>query len=367
MTSRNYWVGLFTVKTWEEFAAAGGKVSGFRESRWKTVQKIHSGDVLLCYLVEISRFVAALEVTAEPFQEKTPIWSDELFPCRLRVKPLVFLTPETAVPVQTLRESLSFFQGLESPLAWTSHFRGSPALWKAADGKAVLAALQEAAKTPQARPFDRRKLAQRPKPVSGPAGPVTIPDESTEVYPGGFQPKVPAEHTEIQALLAQLGANMGFDIWVAKNDRGRESGGRKLADFPRLRADLPRQFDEATRRTVELIDVLWLKGNAFIAAFEIECTTSVYSGLLRLADLLVMQPDLALPLYLVAPEERRDKVFAEVNRPAFRRLEPPLAEICRFIPFDLLKRQIEKVASIAQYLKPEFLDELSESCAIEEI
>jgi hypothetical protein len=82
------------------------------------------------------------------------------------------------------------------------------------------------------------------------------------------------------------------------------------------------QFDEATNRTIELIDVLWLKGNAVVAAFEIESTTSIYSGLLRMSDLIAMQPNLNIPLYLVAPDERRQKVFAEVNRPTFSRLSP---------------------------------------------
>jgi hypothetical protein len=50
MTKRSYWLDLFTGVTWNEFKAAGGKVSGFRESRWTTVQKIKPGDYLLCYL-----------------------------------------------------------------------------------------------------------------------------------------------------------------------------------------------------------------------------------------------------------------------------------------------------------------------------
>ena len=98
-----------------------------------------------------------------------------------------------------------------------------------------------------------------------------------------------------------------------------------------MRAELPLQFDEATNRTIELIDVLWLRGNAIVAAFEIESTTLIYSGLLRMADLIAMQPNLNIPLYLVAPDERREKVLIEVNRPRFSRLSPPLSEVCRFI------------------------------------
>ncbi len=134
MSSRNYWLDLFTGKTWEEFQAVGANISGFRESRWKTVQKINKGDYLLCYVTGISRFIAVLEVISEPFEDDSPIWSDEYFPCRVRVRHVVELTVETAVPVHELRSNLSFFQNLKSPHAWTGHFRSSPARWKDADG-----------------------------------------------------------------------------------------------------------------------------------------------------------------------------------------------------------------------------------------
>jgi hypothetical protein len=54
--------------------------------------------------------------------------------------------------------------------------------------------------------------------------------------------------------------------------------------------------------------VLWLSGPAVVAAFEIESTTSIYSGLLRMADLLALQPNLNIPLFLVAPEDRRSEL-----------------------------------------------------------
>ena len=98
------------------------------------------------------------------------------------------------------------------------------------------------------------------------------------------------------------------------NDTSRVWKEQRLGDLPRLRESLPQQFDPATNRTIELIDLLWLQGNAITAAFEIESTTSIYSGLLRMSDLLAMQPNIAIPLFLVAPEERRNKVIQQVNR-----------------------------------------------------
>jgi hypothetical protein len=366
--ARTYWLTLFTGTTWDEFLAAGGDVSGFREGRWRTVQQIKVGDYLLCYLTGVSRWVGLMEVVAKPFKDSTPIWKDEGFPCRVRVQRLITLTPETAVPVQTLRGQLSVFQGLSNPNAWSGHFRGSPARWKTADGEAVLAALSDAEQSPVRRPVDIGKLRRRPRALKAAMGPVTVPDsEEFTTGPDQRQDEVTAQreptvHTEMQWKLLKLGSDMGLAVWVARNDRGREWNGSRFSDMPRLRTELPKQFDEATNRTVELIDVLWLDGNAVVAAFEVESTTSIYSGLLRMADLLAMQPNLNIPLYIVAPDERREKVFAEVNRPTFSRLSPPLVDVCRFISFSSLRDHTQRVQSYVRYLRPEFLDELSEVC-----
>jgi predicted RNA-binding protein len=363
MSNRAYWLDLFTGVTWEEFLSAGAKVSGFRETRWSTIQKIKLGDYLLCYLTGISRFVGVLEVASTPYKSQDRIWKDEDFPARVKVKPVIVLTPETAIPVFELRDRLSFFQNMKSPNAWTGNFRGSPAKWKTSDGEIVVNRLEETATNPIKRPVDKAKLARRPKALRARIGAVTVPESEGSVEDRSDTAE-PTDHQAIQSLLLKLGSDMGFDVWVARNDRGRQL---KLTELTRLKDELPLQFDEATNRTIELIDVLWLKGNAIVAAFEIESTTSIYSGLLRMSDLVAMQPNLNIPLFLVAPDERRDKVIAEVNRPTFRRLDPPLFEACRFISFGGLRSRLKEAGSLIRYLKPEFLEELSESCEIEDI
>jgi hypothetical protein len=366
MSTRSYWLDLFTGTTWKEFLDAGGMVSGFRESRWKTVQKMKPCDYLLCYLTGISRFIGILEVTSPAFRDQRPIWKDEDFPCRVRVKRVVSLTPETAVPVYELRDRLSFFKDMKSPIAWTGRFRGSPARWATSDGEAVAKALTEASKNPVSRPVDAAKLARRPKALKAKIGSVTVPDTEEPPARTAEAEQEPTEHAEIQWLLLKLGSDMGFDVWVARNDRSRKVRGNRIVDLPRLKSELPLQFDEATNRTVELIDVLWLQGNAIVAAFEVESTTSIYSGLLRMSDLIAMQPNLNIPLYLVAPDERREKVISEVNRPTFSRLSPPMSEVCRFISFSSLRDRLKQAEPFIRYMKADFLEELSESCEIEE-
>jgi predicted RNA-binding protein len=110
MPTRNYWLNLFTPQTWDEFQKAGASVSGFRESRWSFVQKIEKGDYFLCYVTGVSRWVGLLEITSKAFKDEKRIYKDEVFPCRLKVKPVVMLAPEIGVPVKDMRDQLSAFK-----------------------------------------------------------------------------------------------------------------------------------------------------------------------------------------------------------------------------------------------------------------
>jgi hypothetical protein len=366
--ARSYWLDLFTGKTWDEFLAAGGTVSGFRETRCPTVFRMKPGDYLLCYMTGISRWIGVLEITGEPFKGEDPIWKDEVFPCRVPVKVISALKPETAVPVLDMRETLSVFAGLKNPNLWSGAFRGSPAKWKQTDGDAIVAALADAAEHPTIRRVDAKKLARRPVATASDIGPVTIPADTEEPElletPLGEDAAAATAHTEIQALLLKLGAAMGLDVWVAGNDRSRTYSGTALGDMPRITDRLPTQFAAHAQKIVSLIDVLYLDGPAIVAAFEVESTTSIYSGLLRMADLLALQPNVNIPLYIVAPDDRRERVLQEVNRPTFTRLN--LAAVCGYIPFSAIRDEVAKGGRYLQYLRPAFLAELAEPCLVEE-
>jgi hypothetical protein len=84
---------------------------------------------------------------------------------------------------------------------------------------------------------------------------------------------------------------MGMKVWVPRGDRGRVTTALDGDDVVLLDS-LPLNYDETTIRTIEQIDVLWLKGRAIQRAFEVEHTTSIYSGILRMADSLALQPNM---------------------------------------------------------------------------
>jgi hypothetical protein len=193
---------------------------------------------------------------------------------------------------------------------------------------------------------------------------VTVPEAQDDIEEVEIETseETSISHTEIQWQLLKLGQDMRLDVWVATNDRNKQFNGNDFHAQPRLLKKLPQRFDEATQRTVELIDVLWLKGQAIVAAFEVEHTTSIYSGLLRLSDLLSMQPDIDTPLYIVAPDERQRKVILEINRPTFSKATN-LAARCSYIPYSALRKAIEKAEGLAAHLAPSFIHDYSQRIA----
>lgn len=365
----NYWLNLFTGKTWREFQAAGGKTTGYREHNWNRAKAIRPGDIFVCYMVGVKRRVGLLEVIGERFRDDSPIYEEEVFPVRFSVKPIVVLKPEHGVPMESLAGKLTFFPVGATSRQWSGLVRGSPTKYKPDDGGVIAAAIREAAAYPVHRTVDAKQL-ERPAnlvKLKAKAGGeeietvVTIPtkedEQPTEEPPS--EEKGPS-HTEIQWRLLDLGSQMGLNVWAPKADRAKAWNSKPIGSVPKLLDRLPTSFDEGTTKTVENIDVLWLNGAAIAAAFEVEHTTTVYSGLLRMSDLLTMQPNLDINLYLVGPDDRYAKFAREVARPTFASRPKPLHTLCGFLPYSKLCERIEEARNVLRFLKPEFIDEIAE-------
>jgi hypothetical protein len=286
------------------------------------------------------------------------------------------LTPENGIPMGELEGKVSFYSSSRDGGKYRGFVRTSPNRFtEARDAELILSLLSNAVKNPVSRPVDPKKLAKKPffrvvqEKGPGKKQPVVVsvpePEEpakpETRMSEGALE-SATTRHTEVQYELLALGSELGLDVWVARNDRSRVWNGTTLGSIPRMLEELPVQFDRVTTRTIELIDVVWLRGNSIVGAFEVECTTSVYSGLLRMSDLLALQPNLDINLYLVAPDERRSKVEQEVLRPTFRLREKPLNKLCGFLPFSKLSEIRKGIQTLggASHLKPTFLKGVAE-------
>jgi hypothetical protein len=177
--------------------------------------------------------------------------------------------------------------------------------------------------------------------VKTPEGEVTVvvpsddEEEPEETTTAPFKPPEARQSIQTQAKLAEIGATMGFKIWVPSADRARVLELVEARDRSAFIETLPLNTNEATLDTIKQIDVLWIRRGSIVRAFEVEHTTAVYSGLLRMADLLALQPNMDIRLHIVAPDERREKVFREMSRPVFMLLERgPLSDSCTFISYE---------------------------------
>ena len=142
-----------------------------------------------------------------------------------------------------------------------------------------------------------------------------------------------SEHTQLQHLLIKIGRALGYEVYVARNDRHRSCCGDSFAmlTVPQLP---PNDWPPEVKDTASLIDVIWLRPGTgeIVSAFEVEKSTSIYSGILRMEDLARSMPGCACHFYLVAPAKREREVMAQLARPAFR---DDLSDISlAYIPFE---------------------------------
>jgi hypothetical protein len=351
-----YWLDLFTPKTWKAFRDHGSVVSGFTKSQERRAQNIVQGDILLCYLVRLSRWCGALEVVEGPYRDNSPIFEeqDDPYTVRYKVRPLLQLDPETAIPIGHLWTQLNRTKSLNREnRGWVYQAQLVACLLPIdqQDGEVLMKALKEQQASPHPFPLsaaDRRYL-DFTKEVRTPKGAVEVEvpqDEEDDVVEPevGAKPMVqdaeagPRQSHQMQAMLAHIGARMGFSIWIPRGDRAAVIAEMGDIEKGRVLNQLPLNYEDLTLKTIEQIDVIWLRGRSIVRAFEVEHTTAIYSGLLRMADLLALQPNIDIRLHIVADEEKREKVFREIRRPVFSLLEGgALGDSCTYIPYEAVR------------------------------
>jgi len=337
-----YYLDLFSPFTYEAFLESPQDVSGFRIRQLNAARKIKPGDRLICYMTKLSRWIAVLGVTSKVYKDDTPRFyeNDDPFIVRFKVNPIAVLQKEKAIPIKEsiVWDNLSFTRDIpKHGSQWTGPIRSSLKKLNEEDGIFLEDLIIKQTTNDIIYPVDEKEYEKYlTKQIRGEHKSVTVsvPEDEDEEKAEVHEVR---ESVKIQALLSKIGETMGFKIWLPKGDRSRvmqewtpESG--------KLIENLPLNYDQVTIKTIEQIDVLWLKRRSIVRAFEIEHTTAIYSGLLRMADLLALQPNMDIKLHIVSPVERREKVFAEIQRPVFSLLEKgPMADFCTYLSYDSIQ------------------------------
>src|SRR4051812_2329498 len=97
----NFYTDLFSPETYEAFDRSARNISGFRLNQQPSAQRIKPGDRFLCDMTKLLRGFGVLEVRSECFIDKTPLFylNDDPFIVRFKVKPIVWLAKDRAVPI----------------------------------------------------------------------------------------------------------------------------------------------------------------------------------------------------------------------------------------------------------------------------
>jgi hypothetical protein len=138
-------------------------------------------------------------------------------------------------------------------------------------------------------------------------------------------------HAQVQTLLGAIGFVKGNDIWYPQCDRaGLDWSMAK--QFP-LHNSLPDRF-KSIESILSEVDVVWMRRGAgdLVALYEVEHTTTIYSGLLRFNDVHLVSPELHPRFSIVSNDVRRALYVRQVNRPTFKR--SGLSEICTFMQYE---------------------------------
>jgi len=138
--------------------------------------------------------------------------------------------------------------------------------------------------------------------------------------PGGFWMLKPdyfarqSQHNEVLGLLAEVGKSVGFKIWIGKKEQSEYAdglaGNKKLSEY--VNANLDSITNAENKKTIQGIDLLWIKSNRIVSSFEIEFSTSMTSGLVRGSNI-----DSNVHKYLVIPEEREEQFKRKQRSPMF--------------------------------------------------
>ncbi len=152
-------------------------------------------------------------------------------------------------------------------------------------------------------------------------------------------------HTEMQYHLLKVGKELGYDVISASNDRSKSYKGNSfsflsLSNFPEM------NINKETYNTIGLIDIVWFeKGtNKPICAFEVEKSTSIYSGILRLTDLACSFMDSEQHLYIVLPNNREKEVVMQLSRPSIKNNRTSI----KYILFSELREHCEALCKFGE-------------------
>ncbi len=137
------------------------------------------------------------------------------------------------------------------------------------------------------------------------------------IKPNATKSHIEREHTEMIATLAEIGKAQRFDIWIGKPEQSHPLKGYfkkegELRQYLSLK-NLEKITNIQNPKTVEGIDIIWVKNREVICSFEIEATTQMTEALNRGSNV-----NSEVPKFLVISQERESQLSRKLKSPMFK-------------------------------------------------
>lgn len=340
----------------------GSKTARFRN--WKI------GDKLI-FMVD-KKIAAIAEISSAPFVSDVEVWCNGSYPNRVELNFLIVLSVEKRIPnLGEVRDAITRAWGVSY-----GHGILNQEILPQDEAKVILSAINnqqndiirykedleqlliEAENKREIEKSKRRRTGiidenskEDPQQIS--ISEIAVINSGKEEI---YTEKEGRDHSRAQMLLKILGIASGCSISIATNDRKTTYKGHLLGE--NCLDKLPNfGLNEESTAMISYIDIIWIRQNSPLCAFEVETTTSIYSGLLRMSDLISLVPSLKIKLFIVAPMERKEKVMKELRRATFQR--SGLSDYCKFIPLEELENLLDRVSDLAGHINPSVIDEIA--------
>lgn len=161
---------------------------------------------------------------------------------------------------------------------------------------------------------------------------------------------------DILRLLAKIGAKVGCQVWIARQDHEKTWNGECLGQLslPALPASVDTTFPSQAH--LEHTALLWLRKNEIVAAYEIDPKpTEIAASLLHLYDLGWAAARRPIQLCLVLSKELFPALSAELARPSLQQQQG--RQRCLFIREEDVAANAEHILRWAS--SPEVIKQLA--------
>lgn len=122
-------------------------------------------------------------------------------------------------------------------------------------------------------------------------------------------------HEEVEGLLLHLGNMLGFDTYTVDKS-SKTKNGEELGNLSTLK-EIPAFTFPEILETVKQVDVIWFKERYPKYCFEVEHTTDITKGLLRLYQI----KELGASFFIVGPSTKQPKFDLEIRKDPFNKIK----------------------------------------------